>query len=311
MISDAEMSGRPGRSASRTVRPFARSVGRDRGNAYGRGRAGNGSLGHDRTVAGRVVDGAHADGLRPDGRGVGLGGLVLGQIGQDESVLRPEDRGGDRADVLGRHRQVARQHPIDQARVVEQRGVHRQSVGPFLDPLERAEFVGLDQGPGAGQFVVGDELGRESAQLLVERRLDPRRIHARPDRRPARADRRAADEPQREDRDVLGDPLIADEAAVEPAALAARQDLTGDVERVQARVAEGRRPEPDEDPRQRDPVVDRLAHLAAEAQRQRQVAERRDGRVGRDPAEVALRRQSGRPPVSTSPTIDRTALFGA
>ena len=192
--------------------------------------------------------------------------------------------------VLGCHREVARQHPVDETRVVEQRRVHRQPVGALLDPLERAELVGFGQGLGAGQLVVADQLGRQTLELLVEGGLDALDRDARADRRPAGRDRRAADETEREQRDVLGDPLVADEAPVEPAALAARQDLAGQVERVEPGVAEDRRPEPDMDARQRDSVVDGLAPLAAERRGQRQVGQRRDVRVGRDPAEEALGR---------------------
>ena len=163
--------------------------------------------------------------------------------------------------------------------VVEQRRVHRQPVGPLLDPLERAQLVGLGQRLGPGELVVADELRREPVQLLVERRLDARDRDARPDRRPAGGDRRAADEPEREDRHVLGDPLVADEAPVEPAPLPARQDLAGQVERVEPRVAEDRRAEADVDARQRDLVEDDLAPLPAERRRERQVAQRRDVRV--------------------------------
>ena len=68
--------------------------------------------------------------------------------------------------------------------------------------------------------------------------------------------------------DVLGDPFVADEPTMEPAALAAGQDLGGDVEGVEPHVAEGRRPEPEEDARQRHPVLDRLAALLAERRRE-------------------------------------------
>ena len=117
----------------------------------------------------------------------------------------------------------------------------------------------------------------------------------------------AADEPEREQRDVLGDPLVADEAPVEPAALAARQDLAGQVERIEPRVAEDRRPEPDVDARQRDAVEDDLAPLPAERRRQRQVAERRDVRVRRDGAEEPLggRRDVGRSRRRRRPTAPR------
>ena len=70
------------------------------------------------------------------------------------------------------------------------------------------------------------------------------------------------------------------------------------------------RPEPDVDARQRDLVEDRLAALAAERRRQRQVAERRDVRVRPGWRRSSARPRPGRGPSSTSPTTDRTALFG-
>ena len=127
-------------------------------------------------------------------------------------------------------------------RVVEQRRVHRQPVGPFLDPLQRAEFVGFDERPRSSQLVVGDQVGRQPVEFLVEGRLDAGDIDARADRGPAGADRRATHEAEREQGDILGDPLVADEAAIEPAALAAGQDLPGDIERVEPRCP--RRPAP-------------------------------------------------------------------
>ena len=77
-------------------------------------------------------------------------------------------------------------------------------------------------------------------------------------------DRRAAGEAEREQDDVLGDPVLADEAAVEPAALAAGEDLRRDLERVEAVVAVDRCPERDVDARERDRRLDGLAALAAE-----------------------------------------------
>ena len=215
-------------------------------------------------------------------------GGSLGQVGQDEPVVGPEGRRRDLEDRLRRHRQVARQHLVDEAGLVEQRRVHRQPVGALLDALEGAELVRLDQGEGAGQLVLADGLRREALDLLVQRGLDALDRDARADRGPAGLDRGAADEPEREQRDVLGDPLVPDEAAVQPAALAAGEDLAGDLERVQPAIAVDRGAEPDVDARQRDLVVDGLADLGAERRRQRQVAERRDVRVGRDGPEVAL-----------------------
>ena len=81
-------------------------------------------------------------------------------------------------------------------------------------------------------------------------------------------DRRAADEPEREQGDVLGDALVADQAAMQPAALAARQDLAGDLEGVEPVIAVDRRAEPDVDAGQRHAVVHDLADLATERRRQ-------------------------------------------
>ena len=100
-------------------------------------------------------------------------------------------------DRLRRDRQVARQHPVDEPRVVEQRRVHRQAVGPLLDPLERAELVGLDQGLGAGQLVVADRARSSGARAPRWKAASTRATgDAGPDRRPAGRDRRAADEPE-------------------------------------------------------------------------------------------------------------------
>ena len=157
----------------------------------------------------------------------------LRDVGQDHAVVGAEHLAGGVADLLGRHRQVARQQRVDQARVVEQRRVHREAVGALLDARERAQLVGLRERLGAGQLVVARQLRREPVELLEIGRLDGGDVDPRPDRRPADADRRAADERQGEDRDVLGEALLADEPPVEPAALAAGQQLAGEVERVE------------------------------------------------------------------------------
>ena len=75
---------------------------------------------------------------------------------------------------------------------------------------------------------------------------------------------------------------------MEPAPLAAGEQLAGEVEGVEPRVAERRGPEPEVDPRQRDVVLHRLAALLAEQLGERQVAQRRDRRVGRDRPEVLV-----------------------
>ncbi len=149
-------------------------------------------------------------------------------------------------------------------------------------------------------------LRRELLQLLEIGRLDGRDVDARPDRRPADAHRRAADEREREHRDVLGEALVAHEPAVEPAALATGEQLRGEVERVEARVAEHRRAEPDVHPRQRHAVLDGLPDLGADDRRQRHVGQRRDVRVGRDRAEVLLgERAHGRPVAVARDAQDR------
>ena len=50
----------------------------------------------------------------------------------------------------GGDRQVARQHPVDQVRVVEQRRVHREPVGPLLDPLAARRAPRSRSGPSRG-----------------------------------------------------------------------------------------------------------------------------------------------------------------
>jgi hypothetical protein len=82
---------------------------------------------------------------------------------------------------------------------------------------------------------------RPSARAPPRRRARRRRIDARPDRRLAGRDRRPADKPEREEGHVLGDPLLADEAPVQPAALAAGQDLAAT---SSASSADRRRPAP-------------------------------------------------------------------
>ena len=66
-----------------------------------------------------------------------------------------ERRGRDLEDRLGRDRQVAAQHLVDDTRVVEQRRVHRQPIRPLLDALYQladdhlALLAGLFDGPTA------------------------------------------------------------------------------------------------------------------------------------------------------------------
>jgi hypothetical protein len=79
--------------------------------------------------------------------------------------------------------------------------------------------------------------------------------------------------------------VLADQTAVEPAALAAGQDLAGQVERVEARIAEQRRPETPVDPGVGNPVRDHLAPLAPELRRQVAAVDRHgQGGVRGDPA---------------------------
>ena len=256
-------------------------------------------VGHDRFVATRIERRAHAATSASSDAPLLLVGRqrhivcreALGQVGQDDPVVGSEDGRGDLADRLRRDREVARQHLVDEVGLVEEGGVHRQAVGPLFDALEGAQLVGLGQRLGAGELVVGHQLGRQAGQLLVQGSLDASDRDPRPDGRPAGRHRRAADEPEGEDGDVLGDLLVADEPPVEPAALATRQDLPGEVERIEPRVAEDRGPVAHVDARQRDLVVDRLATFTTERRRERQVAERRDVRAGRDGPEVALGRR--------------------
>ncbi len=77
---------------------------------------------------------------------------------------------------------------------------------------------------------------------------------------------------------------------MQSAALAAGQDLARDLECVEPRVAEHRRPERDVDAGQRDPVGHDLALLATERRGEVRVGHRWDRRVGRDPPEVPLDR---------------------
>ncbi len=252
------------------------SLGRNRRELVRAGCTGLRAFGHHRTVTNDVGRRGHAatsSSVEASSTSVSVerdvvGRARLGKIGQDHAVVGPEHGRRDLPDGLRRHREVARQHPIDEPGIVEQRRVHRQPVGALLDPLERAELVGLGQGLGTGQLVVAHELGRKPLQLLVERCLDTLDGNARPDGRPTGTHRRAADEPEREERDVLRDPLLADKPAVEPAALAARQDLTGKIEGIEPRVAEDGRSKADMDPRQRDTIGDDLTALAAERRRE-------------------------------------------
>ena len=89
-------------------------------------------------------------------------------------------------------REIARQHSVDQPRVVEQRRVHRETIGALLDALEGAQLVGLGESLRPGQLVVAHELGGQPFQLFVESRLDALDRDTRPDGRPPRAHGRAA-----------------------------------------------------------------------------------------------------------------------
>ena len=162
-------------------------------------RPGGRALGDDVPVALELVGGGHAATSSSCSASVSASfsasastasesaGGDLGQVGQDEPVVRPEGRGGDLEDRLRRDREIARQHLVDEARVVEQRRVHRQPVGAFLDPLECPELVRLDQREGAGQLVGAHRLRGQALDLLVQRRLDALDRDARPDRGPAGA----------------------------------------------------------------------------------------------------------------------------
>ena len=75
---------------------------------------------------------------------------------------------------------------------------------------------------------------------------------------------------------------------MEAAALAPGQDLRGDLERVEAGVAEDRSAEAEVDPRQRHAVRHGLALLPADRRGQPEIAQRRDRLVRRQAAEVPL-----------------------
>ena len=227
---DADTSGRPGRSTTSNDRPLDSRAARDGREVVGSRGARLRPVGDDPAVT--WVEGrAHAATSSSLARRVGLvrwerhvvGGRSLGQIRQDQPVVRPEDGSSDIPDRLRGHRQIARQHPVDEPRVVEQRRVHRQPIRSFLHALERTELVGLRERLRPGELVVAHELGRQSGQLLVEGRLDPCHRDPGSHRRPARGDRRAADEPHREERHVLRDPFLPDQSTVEATALARRR----------------------------------------------------------------------------------------
>jgi len=63
-----------------------------------------------------------------------VGRAAFGDVDQDDPVVGPEDLARDLADALRRDRQVAGEHLVDEARVVEQGRVHRQPIGALLDP---------------------------------------------------------------------------------------------------------------------------------------------------------------------------------
>ena len=128
---------------------------------------------------------------------------------------------------------------------------------------QRFDLVVLDimlpklDGIDAGELVGRDRLACDALQLLDERLLDPGDLDLGSDGRPAGTDGCAADEPEREECDVLGDPLVAHQPPVQPTSLASREDLARDVEGVEPRLAEGWRPEPEVEPRQRHLVAER------------------------------------------------------
>ena len=251
--SDAETSSRPGIGVTISRRPFASDERAMNGNSYGRGSPGTGRSATS-PVAGHAACLAVA------------AAPACGRYVRTTRLSGAEHVARRVADLLRRDRQVARQQRVDQLGVVEQRRVHREAVRPLLDPRQRAELVGLDQRLRAGQLVVAaaprDASRSSSSWSAASTRRD---VDARPDRRPAGTTDAPPTKPQREQGDVLGEPLLADEPAVEPAALAAREDLA---RRGRARRGAGRRT-PGRgtrvDPRQRHPVLDGLADLARRA----------------------------------------------
>ena len=98
---------------------------------------------------------------------------------------------------------------------------------------ERAELVGLDQRACPRQLVVARPAPRPSRSSSSWSAASTLDRDARADRHPAGRDRRAADEAERERAHVLRDPLVADQPPVQPAALAAGEDLAGHLERVE------------------------------------------------------------------------------
>ena len=169
-------------------------------------------------------------------------------------------------------REIAVQLAVDHVRVVQQRGVARQPVGPLVHPLERLQLVRLDQGAGPGELVVGDGFAaRRASSSSKTRSTSAGSTPGRTVAWPAAIDAPPI-KPERKERHVLGDSLLAHEAPVEAAALAAGEDLRGHFQGVEARIAQRRRPEAEEVARQRHPIVDDLAQLRPDDRREAQLA---------------------------------------
>ncbi len=125
---------------------------------------------------------------RPWPRRSAVSDLGSGHVRQHDPVLRAEHLGGRGLDLGLACGQVAAELAVDHLRIVEQRRVHRQPIGPLVDPLQGLQLVRLDQRSCPCQLVVRDRFAAKSLQLLLEGSL-----HACPDRRP---DARSPDRPR-------------------------------------------------------------------------------------------------------------------
>ena len=162
----------------------------------------------------------------------GLGGRA-GDVREDGPGVRSEGLRARGADGLRVDREIAAELLVDELGPVEVRRIHREPVGDLVHARQRAVLGGFDERVRACQLVVGHGLAGHPLELLVEDGLDRRRVRLGSRGDPARGDRRAGHERQREERDVLRDLLVAHEPAMEAAAPAAREDVGRDLERVE------------------------------------------------------------------------------
>ena len=177
---------------------------------------------------------------------------------------------------------------VDEIRVVEQRGVHGQPICTFLDSTQRSELLGLQERLRPRQLVIRDEVAADPLELLLERLLHAFEGDARPNGRPAGHDRRPSNEAEREQGDVLGDALVADEPVVQAAALAVGEDLGTDLQRVETLVAIDRRPKAEVQSRQGNLVRDHLSPLLAQHRRNTEVPQAGDGWICSETPEITL-----------------------